>query len=101
MRFDSSRRRVLQGAGAVPLLALLPRAASSGPTRTLRLESVQQSLAGSGYPKTAAWSYGGSVPGPELRVRQGERLRVDVENRLGVDTTVHWHGIRLPNAMDG
>ena len=41
------------------------------------------------------------MPGPELRLRQGERLRVEVENRLGAPTTVHWHGIRLPNAMDG
>ena len=101
MRFNSSRRRALQGAGAVPLLALLPRAALSEPPRTLRLERVAQSLAGTGYPATAVWGYNGSVPGPELRARQGERLKVDVENRLGVDTTVHWHGIRLPNAMDG
>ena len=32
---------------------------------------------------------------------QGERLRIEVENALDVETTVHWHGIRLPNAMDG
>jgi len=41
------------------------------------------------------------VPGPELRVRQGDPLRLVVNNKLGEDTTVHWHGIRLPNAMDG
>jgi FtsP/CotA-like multicopper oxidase with cupredoxin domain len=41
------------------------------------------------------------VPGPELRFRQGERLRIEVENALSVPTTVHWHGIRLPNGMDG
>jgi FtsP/CotA-like multicopper oxidase with cupredoxin domain len=41
------------------------------------------------------------VPGPELRFKQGERLRLAVENALTADTTVHWHGIRLPNAMDG
>jgi FtsP/CotA-like multicopper oxidase with cupredoxin domain len=41
------------------------------------------------------------VPGPELRFRQGERLRIEVQNDLPVDTTVHWHGLRLPNAMDG
>jgi FtsP/CotA-like multicopper oxidase with cupredoxin domain len=34
-------------------------------------------------------------------MKQGERLRIEVENALEVDTTVHWHGIRLPNAMDG
>ncbi len=39
--------------------------------------------------------------GPELRIRQGEPVRVVVANKLGQDTTVHWHGIRLANAMDG
>jgi FtsP/CotA-like multicopper oxidase with cupredoxin domain len=41
------------------------------------------------------------VPGPALRLRQGEPARIVVENRLAEDTTVHWHGIRVPNAMDG
>jgi FtsP/CotA-like multicopper oxidase with cupredoxin domain len=41
------------------------------------------------------------VPGPEIHLRQGARLRVVVENRLPEDTTVHWHGVRVPNAMDG
>ncbi len=41
------------------------------------------------------------MPGPELRVRQGEPVRITVSNKLSEDTTVHWHGIRLPNAMDG
>jgi len=52
-------------------------------------------------PATAVWAYNGTVPGPEIRVRQGERVRVAVENRLVEETTVHFHGIRLPNAMDG
>jgi FtsP/CotA-like multicopper oxidase with cupredoxin domain len=41
------------------------------------------------------------VPGPEIRLRQGERLRALVENGLDEETTIHWHGIRLPNTMDG
>lgn len=51
--------------------------------------------------ETPAWCYNGAVPGPEIRVRQGERLRITVENALDEETTVHWHGVRLPNAMDG
>ena len=47
------------------------------------------------------WGYNASVPGPVLRLRQGSRLRVWLENHLTQATTVHWHGIRLPNAMDG
>ncbi|MDO8942013.1 MAG: multicopper oxidase family protein [Desulfobacterales bacterium] len=62
---------------------------------------VGQALTDTGRPPVAAWTYGGSVPGPQLRVRQGDRVRVHVTNQLGVPTTVHWHGVRLPNAMDG
>ncbi|WP_287810893.1 multicopper oxidase domain-containing protein, partial [Pseudomonas sp.] len=50
---------------------------------------------------TPAWAFGGSVPGAELRVRQGQWLRVRFINRLPVPTTIHWHGIRLPLEMDG
>ncbi|NUQ76845.1 MAG: multicopper oxidase family protein [Polyangiaceae bacterium] len=47
------------------------------------------------------WAYNGQVPGPVIRVRQGDRLRVTFTNRLSQPTTVHWHGVRVPNAMDG
>jgi FtsP/CotA-like multicopper oxidase with cupredoxin domain len=47
------------------------------------------------------WSYDGQVPGPTLRVRFGETVRVLLRNELPVATTIHWHGVRLPNAMDG
>ena len=47
------------------------------------------------------WAYNGQVPGPVLRVRLGERLRVRFTNHLAEDTTVHWHGVRVPNGMDG
>jgi FtsP/CotA-like multicopper oxidase with cupredoxin domain len=56
---------------------------------------------GGSYPETAVWAYNGAVPGPEIRIRQGEHLRVTVENQLEEKTTVHWHGVRVPNAMDG
>jgi len=69
--------------------------------RKLRIATATQRLAGELHPATAVWAYDGTVPGPELRFRQGDRLRVEVENALDVGTTVHWHGIRLPNAMDG
>ncbi|GAO91473.1 multicopper oxidase [Pseudomonas syringae pv. actinidiae] len=51
--------------------------------------------------KTPAWAFGGSAPGTELRVRQGEWLRLRFINQLPVETTIHWHGIRLPLEMDG
>ncbi|WP_404347573.1 multicopper oxidase family protein [Phycicoccus jejuensis] len=47
------------------------------------------------------WAFGDTVPGPTLRVDAGQVLRVDVRNDLPADTSVHWHGIRLRNDMDG
>lgn len=77
-------------------------AAQSRPVREFQLAAVAgEALTDTGKPGVPAWTYGGSVPGPQLRVRQGERVRVHVTNKLDVPTTVHWHGVRLPNAMDG
>ncbi len=50
---------------------------------------------------TNAWCFNGQIPGPEIRVQQGDRIRVIVDNALDEETTVHWHGMRVPNAMDG
>lgn len=47
------------------------------------------------------WLYNGAFPGPEIRAHAGERLRVTLENRLPEATTIHWHGVPVPNAMDG
>ena len=65
------------------------------------LAMAGQAVTDTGKPSVAAWTYGGNVPGPQLRVRQGDRVRVQVTNQLAAPTTVHWHGVRLPNAMDG
>lgn len=51
--------------------------------------------------QTAVWAYNGTVPGPVIRVRLGETVKVKLTNRLTQPTTVHWHGVRVPNAMDG
>lgn len=48
-----------------------------------------------------SWFYDGAFPGPEIRVREGELLKVTLENRLPESTTIHWHGVPLPNPMDG
>jgi FtsP/CotA-like multicopper oxidase with cupredoxin domain len=47
------------------------------------------------------WAYNGQVPGPTLRIKLGETLRVRFQNGLPQPTTIHWHGVRVPNAMDG
>jgi FtsP/CotA-like multicopper oxidase with cupredoxin domain len=46
-------------------------------------------------------AYNGSIPGPTLKVKQGSEIIVDIENRGDLDTTVHWHGLRLDNRYDG
>lgn len=48
-----------------------------------------------------AWTYNGQVPGPEIRVREGEIIRVYLKNFLPEETSIHWHGVPVPNAMDG
>lgn len=86
--------------------ASVSRAASGPPAKPAvrEFELVVQrgfALTDTGKAPVPAWTYNGTVPGPEIRARQGERLRVNVVNRLDQPTTVHWHGVRVPNAMDG
>jgi manganese oxidase len=48
-----------------------------------------------------AWAYNGQVPGPQIRVREGDRVRVILKNELSESTAIHFHGLELPNDMDG
>ena len=99
-----SRRSVLAGFGAgVAAFVLPPLSAARAGIReyTLKASPAKARLVGPDGPETAVWAYNGATPGPVLRARRGETLRVVVENGLAQPTTVHWHGLRLPNAMDG
>ena len=58
-------------------------------------------LAGINKPKVSVWGYNGKVPGPIVRVKQGTRINIRLKNSLKQSTTIHWHGIRINNAMDG
>lgn len=99
------RRHMLLAGGAIAAAGLIPGlprlARATEPTHTLTPGLARVRLVGDDYPETTVWAYDGRVPGPEIRVRQGDRLRVAVTNRLAEQTTVHWHGVRVPNAMDG
>jgi FtsP/CotA-like multicopper oxidase with cupredoxin domain len=64
----------------------------------LRISAVAKEIAGTTIRMLA---YNGSIPGPTLRVRQGSELLVDVVNETDMETTVHWHGLRLENRYDG
>lgn len=97
-----SRRALLSaGVGLAVVAAGGFRAARAAQEFRIAVAPARRSLAGRGRPVTEVLAYNGAVPGPVLRVRQGEPVRIVVDNRLGQDTTVHWHGIRLPIGMDG
>ncbi len=108
-RTPVSRRAFLAGSGAVAALTALPgaRAYSAAdrakPIRrfTLRPGNASAQLLPAKYPATPVRAYDGVIPGPEIRVTQGDRVRIDVDNALDEATTVHWHGLRVPNDMDG
>ena len=58
-------------------------------------------LKGASGPQTDIWSYDGTAPGPPIRIRQGEEVKVRLINNLPQPTSIHWHGVRVPNIMDG
>lgn len=78
---------------------LARRAADQAPP-TIRLTAEEVALDLGGR-KVTTWGYNGTVPGPLLRVRAGDSVRAAVTNGLPERTTIHWHGIRLANGMDG
>ncbi|GGL36083.1 putative oxidase (copper-binding protein) [Streptomyces anthocyanicus] len=63
--------------------------------------TAEQGHADLGGRTVPTWSYGGNLPGQVIRCTAGDRLQVDVRNRLPKPTTVHWHGLRIRNDMDG
>ena len=98
----SITRRTLLATGAAALLSpAMPRPTAAQEMPILRASPSTAQIAPEGYGPTPVWSYGGTIPGPEIRVRAGERIRRRFENALPQKSAVHWHGIRIENAMDG
>jgi multicopper oxidase len=85
---------VAESAPQAPAALLRPGTA----TGTLQAAPFEVDFAGT---VVRTWGYNASLPGPEIRLRQGEKVRVGLENKVSDLTTIHWHGIALPNAMDG
>ena len=77
-----------------------PKFALASPAIQLRAEPVKLDLVPNRRP-TSLLGFNGSTPGPTIRTKQGESLNVKFENRLSEGSSIHWHGIRLNNAMDG
>lgn len=74
------------------------RAGAATVTATLTPRPVTLDLGG---PVVRTWGYADTAPGPLVRARAGDLIRVEVDNKLSVDTSVHWHGVALRNDMDG
>lgn len=105
-RFVLNRRRFMAGAGAFAASLAAPRLARgvTEPAKEPILLTAKPGTAGlleSTDAHTAIWGYGGAVPGPVLRLKQGQELWVRLKNELPQPTTIHWHGVRIDNAMDG
>ena len=93
-----SRRVVLMGAAAMTLPTLL---AAQDQWTVLEPQKTMAQILPASYPATEIWAYGGTSPGPEIRLARGQRVQRRLRNSLEVPTSVHWHGIRIDNAMDG
>lgn len=82
----STRRQVLASGLAATLLRVPAAFAQADGFRTIRARAT---------------GYDGMVPGPVVRIRRGEELKVRLVNELAAGTAIHWHGVRVPNRMDG
>jgi FtsP/CotA-like multicopper oxidase with cupredoxin domain len=104
-----SRRQILAGSGIIATFAVVPAQAqpTAGPvpSKNLRAQSARARLRGPTAPETSVWTYDGTasdaVHRPVLRARRGDELRVQLHNALPEPTCIHWHGLRVPNGMDG
>ncbi len=88
--------RILAAALLLAALALAPP--SLADTYNLTLEPTTVTVGGKTSP---AMSINGQIPGPLLRWKEGEEVTLNVTNKLGEDASIHWHGIILPQEMDG
>jgi FtsP/CotA-like multicopper oxidase with cupredoxin domain len=103
-----TRRNFLKYAGILGI-ATLSEAIPSGFRGEIFSEDVKEFKlnasittvnVGTGKP-FKAWTYNGQLPGPEIRLKEGKKLRAVFKNYLPEGTTIHWHGLPVPNNMDG
>lgn len=98
-----TRRSILQLGATLGLGSLLPATlrASTSDYVTLTAQPANVQLAPPDFPQTQIWGYDGKMPGTEIRVPQGARVQRRFVNQLPQASSVHWHGMRIDNAMDG
>ncbi|AHV97481.1 multicopper oxidase family protein [Paenibacillus sabinae] len=81
--------------------AVLPQPKAGQPVKGFTLTAMESNLELSPGVTQAVWTYNGTVPGQEIRVTQGDFVRVTLKNELQVPVTIHWHGYSVPAGMDG
>ena len=101
-----TRRRLLAGMAATVTAFALParsfgKEKAADGYRVLHARTSTALLRGKDAGPTPIWGYDGMSPGPTMRIKQGDELKVRLVNDLEQSTVIHWHGLRLPNAMDG
>ena len=113
MRFLSRRHLLIGGGSALMATAWTDQGNGSEGTRTaastqaddgarvLKAQVARVALRGDVAAPTPVWCYDGCVPGPVLRVKRGEEVRLRLANELPQPVGIHWHGIRAPDATAG
>ncbi|WP_137702152.1 multicopper oxidase family protein [Marimonas lutisalis] len=96
-----TRRQFTQSALGLAAATAIPGGVHAAAGDRLVARPGTARLAPAAYPETRIWGYDGTVPGPMVRARQGDRLARQFVNELPQPSSVHWHGIRIANAMDG
>ncbi len=99
-----NRREALKSALAFAVVPLMPSfalAKNDGGFFELTAQTARKPLHNVPDKLSELWTYNGELPGPKITITAGERVKVRFKNMLDEPTSVHWHGIRIDNAMDG
>jgi FtsP/CotA-like multicopper oxidase with cupredoxin domain len=85
----------------IPMDTLIDKP-TDAPVKTFEITAEEKTIDTGGGKSVNAWTYNGTIPGPELRVQEGDRVIVHLKNKNILEgVTIHWHGVELPNSQDG
>jgi FtsP/CotA-like multicopper oxidase with cupredoxin domain len=74
---------------------------ANGPYKQFTIDATEQTVELKKGLTFSAWTFNGTVPGSQIRVKEGDRLKVVLNNHLPEPVAIHWHGYPVPNSMDG